>query len=461
MITVDATIVNVALPSIRADLGFSQVSLVWVVNVYSLTYGGLLLLAGRLGDLFGQRRFFLLGITLFTLASAACGMAGSQTLLIIARAVQALGGSIVTAVTLALMMNLFPEPGERAKALGVYGLVCSGGGAFGLLLGGLITSALNWRWIFLINIPIGVMVYVGTLLLLPEPRMAGKRQRVDLAGAAAVTTACMLAAYAIVSGSEPGASPARTFMFLLGSVALLCSFVMIERRVRNPLVPLELFRIHNLAMANFMYLLYSIAAFGWFFFATLYMQLVAGMGPQQVGLAYLPATLITAVFSVAVSAKLVTRFGIKRPLVIGLSLSAAGLLLFAGVRVNGNPLLDVLPGMLLMGLGSGIALNPLLLSAMQGVPPSQTGVASGVVNTAAMMGGALGLAILASIATLYTDNLLDSGLSAPEALNGGYRLAFLIAAVCAGTAAVLGATVLRGPERAPSRLPQPSVAAEQ
>src|SRR5262245_12166379 len=310
MIVLDTTIVNVALPSIREDLGFSETSLVWVFNAYMLTFGGFLLLVCRLGDFYGHRRLFLLGITLFTLASAACGLAGSQAMLVGARAVQGLGGAVVSAVALSLIMNLFTATAERAKAMGIYGFVCAGGGSIGVLLGGLLTDALNWHWIFLVNLPIGVAVYAFCMSLLPNSRGQTAPPRLDVGGAVTVTTSLMLAVYAIVNGNEAGWTSAQTISLLAAAIALLALFLAIETRVRTPLMPLGLFRLRNVATANVVGVLWAAAMFAWFFISALYMQLVLGYSAMQVGLAFLPANLIMAAFSVGLSAKLVLRFGI-------------------------------------------------------------------------------------------------------------------------------------------------------
>ncbi|MFY3308470.1 MFS transporter [Achromobacter ruhlandii] len=447
MIVLDTTIVNVALPSIREDLHFTETSLVWVVNAYMLTFGGFLLLGGRLGDLLGHRRMFLAGLVLFTVASLACGLARGQGLLIAARAAQGLGGAVVSAVSLSLIMNLFTEAGERARAMGVYGFVCAGGGSLGVLLGGLLTSTLSWHWIFLVNIPIGVAVYALCLRLLPAARGPAGGGRLDVAGALAVTASLMLAVYAVVNGNEAGWTSAQS-LGLLGAAALLMAlFLAIEARVAEPLMPLALFRLRNVATANVVGVLWAAAMFAWFFVSALYMQLVLGYDAMQVGLAFLPANLIMAAFSLGLSAKLVMRFGIRGPLATGLLLAALGLALFARAPVDGHFAADVLPGMLLLGLGAGIAFNPMLLAAMSDVEPSQSGLASGVVNTAFMMGGALGLAVLASLAAARTAALAGAGAAPVAALAGGYRVTFLAGAVIAAVAAALAAALVRSRNR--------------
>jgi EmrB/QacA subfamily drug resistance transporter len=443
MIVLDTTIVNVALPSIRADLGFSQTSLVWVVNAYMLTFGGFLLLGGRLGDLFGHRRLFLLGITLFTLASLACGLANAQVPLIAARAVQGLGGAVVSAVALSLIMNLFTKPAERAKAMGIFGFVMAGGGSIGVLLGGLLTNALDWHWIFLVNLPIGIVVFALCLVLLPAGRGQAAAARLDIAGAITVTASLLLAVYAIVNGNEAGWRSVQTIGLLATAGALLVIFLAIEARVRAPLMPLGLFRQRNVATANVVGVLWAAAMFAWFFISALYLQLVLGYDPLQVGLAFLPSNLIMGAFSLGLSAKMVMRFGIRSPLAAGLLLAAAGLALFALSPVDGSFIAHVLPGMTLLGLGAGMAFNPVLLAAMSDVDPSESGLASGVVNTSFMMGGALGLAVLASLAAARTDVLLSSGAGSLVALNGGYHVAFAVGAAFAAAAALLGAVLLR------------------
>jgi EmrB/QacA subfamily drug resistance transporter len=460
MIVLDTTIVNVALPSIRTDLNFSQTSLAWVVNAYLLTFGGFLLLGGRLGDLYGHRRLFLIGISLFTVASLACGLATSQGLLVGARAVQGLGGAVVSAVSLSLMMSLFTEPAERAKAMGVFGFVAAGGGTIGVLLGGILTDVLNWHWIFLVNIPIGFVVYALSLRLLPNAGGRAGAGRLDVAGAVTVTIALMLAVYAIVNGNQKGWASAQTLGMLAAAAVLLVVFLLIESRVRSPLVPLGLFRLRNVATANAVGILWAAAMFAWFFVSALYLQLVLGYSPLKVGLAFVPANLIMGAFSIGLSAKLVMRFGIKKPLAGGLALAAVGLALFARAPVDGNFIVDVLPSMILLGFGAGIAFNPMLLAAMSDVAPEESGLASGLVNTSFMMGGALGLAILASLAANRTDTLAASGDSHLAALNGGYHAAFVGGALFALGAATLGALLLRAGKHAPAHEHQEALAAD-
>ena len=421
MIVIDTTIINVALPSIQADLKFTEASLVWVVNAYMVTYGGFLLLGGRLGDLYGNRRWFLLGTALFTAASLACALANTQWLLVAARAVQGLGGAAVSAIALSLIMNLFSEAADRAKAMGIFGFICAGGGSVGVLAGGFLTGALSWHWIFLVNLPIGALVCALCFTLLsPDPVPTVKRQ-LDVAGAITVTLSSMLAIYGIVN---------RTYALLLVAAALLVAFLVLESRVRDPLMPLRLFRVRSLVVANAIGVLWAAAMFAWFFISALYMQLVLGYTPMQIGLAFLPSNLIMAAFSIGLSAKLVMRFGIRLPIIAGMLLSAAGLGLFALAPSGGSFLVHVLPGMLLLGVGCGMALNPVMLAAMSDVAPEESGLASGVVNTSFMVGGAIGLAALASLSEAR-----------------GYHAAFAVGALFAALAAAIAGALPR---------PQPS-----
>jgi EmrB/QacA subfamily drug resistance transporter len=444
MIVLDSTVVNVALPSIRADLGFTETTLVWVVNAYLLTFGGFLLLGGRLGDLYGHRRVFLAGIVAFTLASVACGLAPSRPLLVSARALQGFGGAVVSAVSLSLIMTLFTEPAERAKAMGVYGFVCAGGGSIGVLLGGVLTSLLSWHWIFLINLPIGVAVYALSAALLPRDRTGSASGRLDVAGAVLITASLMAAVYLLVDGNQAGWRSAQTLGLGATSTLLLAVFIIVEARSTHALVPLRLFRLRAMAVANLVGVLWAAAMFAWFFISALYFQRVLAYSPFAVGVAYLPTNLLMASFSLGLSAKLVTRFGTRAPLGIGLLLIAVGLALFARAPVDGAYAIDVLPGMLLLGIGAGMALNPVLLVAMSEVAVEESGLASGVINTAFMMGASLGLATLASIAAART------GVSAvPSALLDGYHLAFSVGSAFAATAAAAGLLLLPRAAAAP------------
>lgn len=445
MIVLDTTIVNVALPSIKEDLAFSDASLAWVVNAYMLTFGGFLLLSGRLGDLFGHRKMFLIGLAVFTLASLACGIATTQVMLIVARAAQGLGGAVVSAVGLSLMMNLFREPGERAKAMGFYGFVAAGGGSLGVFLGGVLTNAFDWHWNFLVNIPIGIAVFAASWPLLPKSERPANAPKLDNAGAIVVTAAMLLAVYGIVNGNAAGWTSVQTLGLLGIAAVLLATFVAIEARVKDPLVPLRLFALRNVATSNVVGVLWAAAMFAWFFLSALYMQFVLGYNPLQVGLAFLPSNIVMAAFSLGLSARIVMRYGIRQPIAVGLAIAAMGLLLFARAPVDGQFWIDVFPAMMLLGIGAGMALNPVILAAMHDVDESESGLASGVVNTSFMMGGALGLAVLASVAAARTTQLLGTGTDPVVALNGGFHIAFLIGAGFAALAALLAGTLLRLP----------------
>lgn len=442
MIVLDTTIVNVALPSIQQDLGFSEASLAWVINAYMLTFGGFLLLGGRLGDLFGHRRLFLIGLILFTLASLACGIASSQTFLITARAIQGIGGAVVSAVALSLIMTLFTEAEERAKAMGVYGFVAAAGGSIGVLIGGFLTHTFTWHWIFLVNIPLGILVFALCMILLPISRVQTQDTSLDIGGAITITTSLLFAVYAIVNGNEKGWLSFQTLGLLGVATLLLAIFIWIESRARSPLMPLNFFRVRSVVVSNIVGVLWAAAMFAWFFLSALYMQLVLGYNPLQVGLAFLPANLIMAAFSLGLSAKIVMHFGTRLPVAVGMGLVAAGLALFARAPIDGGFMLDVLPGMTLLGLGAGMALNPVLLAAMNDVAPNESGLASGIVNTSFMMGGALGLAVLASAAAFHTHTLLAAGQNQMNALLSGYQIAFLIGAIFALIATVIAAKFL-------------------
>jgi EmrB/QacA subfamily drug resistance transporter len=443
MIVVDTTVVNVALPSIRHDLGFTQTSLAWVVNAYMLTFGGFLLLAGRFGDLFGHRRLFLSGTAAFTTASLICGISNSQGMLIAARAVQGLGGAVVSALAFSLIVVLFTEPSDRAKAMGVFGFVMSGGGSIGVLAGGVLTDLVGWHWIFLVNLPIGIAVTLAGLKLLPAVRTGAEHQRLDVGGAVAITGAMLLAVYAVVNGNTAGWTSAQTLGLLAGAIAIGVGFVVWESRSPAPLIPLGIFRHRNLSAANIVGVLWAAAMFALFFLSALYLQLVLHYSPLQVGLAFLPGNLIMMAFSLGLSAKLVMRYGFRAPLAFGLSTASLSLFWFARAPVHGSFVVDVLPSMILIGIGGGLAFNPVLMAAMSDVEPQNSGLASGITNTAFMMGGALGLAVLASVASARTQHLLSAGHSNAAALTSGYHLAFVIGAIFAIAAACVGAALLR------------------
>ncbi|HEY1853883.1 MAG TPA: DHA2 family efflux MFS transporter permease subunit [Solirubrobacterales bacterium] len=443
MIVLDATIVNVALPSIQDDLGFSQSSLAWVVNAYLIAFGGLLLLAGRLGDLVGRRDVFLAGLVLFTAASLVCGLAQSETMLIGARFVQGVGGAMTSAVILGMIVTMFPEPGEQAKAIGVYSFVASAGGSVGLLLGGVLTETISWHWIFFVNLPIAIVTGVFALRLLGRDRGVGVSQGADVPGALLIVGALMVGVYAIVEASTYGWGSLHTLGFGAGSVALLAAFVGREATAGHPLVPLGIFRSRNLSGANAIQALMVAGMFGLFFLGALYLQRVLGFDSLEVGLGFLPATVIIGVLSLGFSAKLNMRFGPRAVLLPGLALIAAGLALMSQVSAGGSYWSEVLPTMVLMGTGAGLSFPSIMMLAMGGVRPEEAGLASGLVNTTMQVGGAVGLAVLATLATNRTGNLLAGGDSSVEALSGGYRLAFVVGSGLVVAAIAIAALVLR------------------
>ncbi len=471
MIVLDATIVNVALPSIQDDLGFSQSSLAWVVNAYLIAFGGLLLLAGRLGDLVGRRSVFLTGLAVFTLASLACGLAQSQEVLVLARFVQGVGGALTSAVILGMIVTMFPEPSEQAKAIGVYSFVASAGGSIGLLAGGAITEAINWHWIFFVNLPIAAATGLFALRLLHRDRGLGLGQGADLPGALLIVAALMLGVYTIVEVTNYGWGSLHTLGFGAGALALLVGFLVREARARNPLVPLRIFRSRNLAGANAIQTLMVAGMFGMFFLGALFLQRVLGFDSLEVGLAFLPVTGLIGLLSLGFSAKLNLRFGPRATLLPGLTLVGLGLLYLSQISADGSYWSEVLPAMALVGAGAGLSFPSLMSLAMGGVAPAEAGLASGLVNTSLQVGGALGLAVLATLATNRSADLLAGGEATAAALTSGYRLAFLIAAGLVAVAVAVAALVLEPvrapagaqaaePDAEPSELPEPAFSSE-
>jgi EmrB/QacA subfamily drug resistance transporter len=446
MIILDMTIVNVALPSIQRDLHFTQSSLAWVVNAYLITFGGLLLLAGRLGDLVGRRNVFLFGLTLFTAASAACGLSDSQGILIGARFIQGIGGALTSAVILGMVVTMFPEPKEQARAIGIYSFVASAGASLGLLLGGIVTQAINWHWIFFINLPIGVLTGVFALRLVERDRdVPGLHRGVDIAGAALVTSALMLAVYTIVKASDYGWGSARTLGFGAGALTLLAAFVWRESVAREPLIPLRIFRSRNVSGANVVQLLMIAGLFGMFFLGVLFMQHVLGYSAVGTGVAFLPVSLGIGVLSLGFSARLNQRFGPKATLLPGLVLVVLGLAWIARAPIHSRYAVDLLPAMLLLGVGAGLSFPSLMTLSMSGATLSDSGLASGLVNTTMQVGGALGLAVLATLSTTRTSHLLATGSSHAAALTGGYHLAWVVSASIAGAAALIALLALKPP----------------
>jgi len=433
MNVLDGTIVNVALPSISADLGFSPSSLVWVVDGYLITYACFLILGGRLADLFGPGHLFLLGIALFTFASLLCGLAFSPDLLICARAIQGLGSAVTSAVTLSLTMTLFPQDVDRARAMAIYSFITVGGDGLGFLLGGTLTSALNWRWIFLINVPLGATTYALGRVWLPDDRRNAVVTCLDIAGSLIGTSSLILVVHAIVNGNETNWTSLQTLGEFVGAITLMILFVNVESRATNPIVPLTLLRNRALLFNNIGVAFWSAAIFVWYYVSALYLQVVLHYSPLQTGLAFLPANLANAAFCLGVSAKVIRRFGIRRPLAIGSLVTAAGLILLALAPLDGTLAIDVLPGMLLVGLGSGLASAPLLIATMGDADSSATGLFAGIINTSSVLGATLGLAVATSAAAVFTRELFASGAGAPVALTGGYHFAFIIGAVFAAS----------------------------
>lgn len=443
MIILDQTIVNVALPAIRADLGFTQAGLAWVVNAYLIAFGGLLLLAGRLGDLIGRKRIFLIGLAAFTFASLLCGAAQSAEVLIAARFLQGVGGAMATAVTLGMIVTMFPKPAEQAKAIGVFSFVAAAGAAVGLLAGGVLTQALNWHWIFLVNLPIGIAAFVLAIRLVPNDRGIGLGQGADVLGAFLITSALMLGVYTIVKAESYGWASAHTLGLGAVSLALLVGFVVRQAKAGNPLLPLRIFKSRNVTGANSVQILMVAGMFGMFFLGTLYMQLVLGYDALQIGLAFLPVALAIGILSVGFSARLSARFGERTVLLTGLTLILAGLVLFTRTPVDGHYVADLLPAMLAMGIGGGLSFPTMMTLAMSGATQNDAGLASGLVNTSAQVGGALGLAVMATLSTSRTTELLAGGTSTPQALTSGFHLAFGIGAVLVLVGIVLAATVVQ------------------
>jgi EmrB/QacA subfamily drug resistance transporter len=448
MIVLDATIVNVALPAIQQDLGFSQADLAWVVNAYLLTFGGCMLLAGRAADLLGRRAVLMTGIGLFTLASLACGMATSEAVIVVARGIQGIGGSIVSSVSLSIVLVLFTTTADRAKAMSIWGFVGSGGGTVGVILGGLLTQGLNWHWIFLVNVPIGALALLLARPLLPRVDGLGLDQGLDLGGTLTVVAAPVLAVYGIVNGGQAGWTSPVTLGCLAAAAVFAIVFVAIETRIRAPLVPLRIFRVRTVAVSCVITAISGAAFFGWFFFSPLYAQHILGYDALQTGLTFLPATLTMGVLSLGITAWIVTRFGPRPPLVLGMGLFTVGLLVFARAPVDGAFVPDVLAPMLLLGLGAGISFMPLFLIATAEISPSDSGLVSGLISTSQMIGGALGLAVLASVAVAATA-ATSVGQPTPETLNTGYRAAWLVAAALSLVTTVLCATQLRGASAPP------------
>jgi EmrB/QacA subfamily drug resistance transporter len=460
MIILDGTIVNVALPTIQDDLGFSQSNLAWVVNAYLIPFGGVLLLAGRVGDLIGRRRMFLAGLTLFTTASLVCGLAGSQEVLIGARFLQGIGGAMTSAVILGMIVTMFPEPREQAKAIGVYSFVASAGASIGLLAGGVLTEGLSWNWIFFVNVPIGVATGILALRLLAHEEGIGLRAGADVLGAVLVTSGLMLGVYTIVQAADNGWGSGRTLGLGAAAIALLVFFVARQATAGTPLLPLRLFRSRNVSGANLILMLLVAGLFGMFFLGTLYLERVLGYDAVEIGLAFLPVSLGIGILSLGLSARLGMRFGPRNVLIAGLVAIGAGLVFMTQVPVDGDYVANLLPAMVLIGAGAGLSFPAIMSLAMSDATPEDSGLLSGLVNAMQQVGAAVGLAVLATLSTSRTDGLLGDGVPTPSALVDGYTLAFTVAAVLVAGAVALSVLVLRSPAAAPAPASEAEAEAE-
>jgi EmrB/QacA subfamily drug resistance transporter len=442
MVVLDIAIVNVALPSIQTDLGFSQENLQWVVSAYALLFGGFLLLGGRIADLAGRRRVFLAGIVVFSLASLLSGLAWSEGALIVARGLQGLGAAIVSPAALSILMTTFAEGKERNTALGAWGGIGAFGAVAGVLLGGVLTDALSWEWIFFVNVPVGVAGLALTPLLLSESRNVGARG-FDAPGAVLVTAALLALVYAITQANDNGWGSAKTLGLIAGSGVLLTGFIAWEARTAAPLMPFSIFRLRTVVGANIVGLIMGTAVFSMFLMLTLYMQQVLEYSAMETGVAYL-AVAGTAVIWSAVASQLVTRVGVKPVLVTGMALLTAGLVYFTQVSVNGSYAADLLPGFLVLAMGMGFAFVAISIAALAGVRESEAGLASGLMNTSQQIGGALGIAVLSAVATSTSDDALSSGTAAPSALTDGFQAAFTGAAGIALAGVLIALVVVRG-----------------
>jgi EmrB/QacA subfamily drug resistance transporter len=443
MVILDGTIVNVALPSIQSDLGFTPSNLAWVINSYLIAFGGLLLLSGRLGDLVGRKRILVAGLTVFTVASLLCGLSVTPEELIAARFIQGIGGALSSAVALGMIVTMFPEQPEQARAFGVYSFVASAGASIGLLAGGILTHAISWHWIFFVNVPIGIVSILLSVRLIDSDRGIGLRSGADVIGATLVTAALMLGVYTIVQTSQYGWTSVQTIGLGALSILLLTGFVVRQATAKNPLLPLRVFKPRNVWGANLVQLLMVAGMLGFFFMSSLFMQRVLGLNPLQIGLAFLPVAITIGVLSVGLSARLTTRFGARRVLLPALILVGSGLALYMRLPVQSNYFVDLLPGMLLLGVGAGLVFPSLATLAMSSATDSDSGLASGLLNTTAQVGGALGLAVLATLAASQTQSLRALGESAPDALTGGFRMVFGLSAALLVAAFLLAVVVLR------------------
>jgi EmrB/QacA subfamily drug resistance transporter len=443
MIVVDATIVNVALPSIQRDLGFTQTGLAWIVNAYLIAFAGLLLLSGRLGDLIGRKRIFLIGLAIFTGASLLCGLSFSQPMLIGARFLQGIGGAVSSAVILGMIVTMFPEPADRARAMGIFAFIASAGASVGLLAGGLLTQAVSWHWIFFVNLPIGLATAALASRFIESDRPLGLGEGADLLGALLVTAALMLGVYAIVESSTFGLASLHTLAFGGVALLLLVAFIARQAAIRNPILPLRLFRSRTLSISNLVQGLMIVGMFGMFFLGSLYLQRVLHFGPMAIGLAFLPVAVTMGGLSADGTARLIMRFGSERVLLAGGVLVGLALILLVRTPQNSDYVRDLLLPMVLMGIGGGLAFPSLAMLAMADVAPEDSGLASGLLNTTAQVGGALGLAVLATVSTSHTSSLLAAGQTTLDAaLSSGYHLAWAVGAAFVLVALALSTTLL-------------------
>jgi EmrB/QacA subfamily drug resistance transporter len=447
MIVLDSTIVNVALPSIQRDLHFTQADLTWVVNAYLISYGSLLLLAGRAGDLIGRKRVFLAGIVVFTAASVVSGFAHDPGSLVVARFLQGAGGALSAGVILAILVTGFPKPAERAQAMSVFTFVVAGGGSIGLLAGGLLTESINWHWIFFINLPIGVATLLAGAALIDETEGAGLRHGVDVAGSILVTAAMVLGVYAIVTAAQYGWTSTHTLGFGCAAIGLLAAFLALEARLENPILPLRILRLRSLTGASAARAMLATGMFASFFLGALYLQHVKGYSAFGTGLAFLPSTLAIGVLSTGISARLMNTFGPRALLIPGLATITFALVLLATADANATYFPGIFGGYLLFGIGAGMSFMPLMTIMMAEVPMADAGIASGVANVTMQVGAALGLAALGTISTDHSRSLSAQGQSVVSALTGGYQLGFAIAAACVATALVIVVVALRSPGR--------------
>jgi len=445
MMVLDATIVNVALPSIQHDLHFTQSNLTWVINGYLITFGGLLLLAGRMGDLVGRKKVFLSGLALFTAASIVCGVAGSQAMLIGARLVQGAGGAVASSVILAIIVTEFPKRAEQARAMGLYAFVSAGGGSIGLLAGGALTQSLNWHWIFFVNVPIGLAAFLLGSALIEENKGIGLAGGVDVLGSILITLATMLGAFAIVKSSEYGLLSARTLVVGGASLALLGSFLALESRVANPIMPLRVLRLRMLMGSSLVRGLLVTGMFSAFFLGALYLERVLGYDAIETGLAFMPLTVAIAVMSLGISARLADAYGAVRTLIGGLVMIIVGLLLLSQQGVHASYFPGLFFAFLALGLGAGASFLPLLTLGMSDAPRRDVGLASGIINVSVQLFGAIGLATLGTIATDHAKRLAESGHGLSSALTGGYHLAYVVAAVAVGLGIVAARVIMRPP----------------